>query len=37
MWTNDISKTCYWPVGYALKSQDWKSEYYRFCGKLYFW
>jgi hypothetical protein len=23
-------------VGYALKSQDWKSEYCRFCGKIYF-
>ena len=23
-------------VGYALKSQDWKSEYFRFCEKIYF-
>ena len=23
-------------VGYALKSQDWKSEYCRFCEKIYF-
>ncbi|KAK2359797.1 hypothetical protein QL285_085136 [Trifolium repens] len=23
-------------VGYAFKSQDWKSEYCRFCGKICF-